>query len=193
MFNLKKLLFNPKLLSKIFLLFLYLSFSIFCGFYLVKICINHESISKIISWLVWFLACIINTGLKWRDLTTEHLTPEIDGKTKNKLFSKQWYSENLWAIIIMIISISVMIILLAILTINGYWNTKYVVSDPKFEVINDLGSILLGIYWLCESLKEIPRFHNILNSKVANYLINIAVFSASIMFIIYSFTLTEVP
>nr|MDJ0601525.1 hypothetical protein [Crocosphaera sp.] len=115
------------------------------------------------------------------------------GKTKNKLFSKQWYSENLWAIIIMIISISVMIILLAILTINGYWNTKYVVSDPKFEVINDLGSILLGIYWLCESLKEIPRFHNILNSKVANYLINIAVFSASIMFIIYSFTLTEVP
>lgn len=154
---------------------------------------NHEVISKIISWLVLFLVSIINIGLKWHQLKTEDLTNEIDSKQNNKLFSKQWYSDNTSAIISIILVITIMIILLMVVIVYGGWDTNYVVSNPKFEIINDLGFILLGIYWLCESLKEIPRFQNILNSKVANYLIGITVFSAFILFIIYGSLLTEVP
>ncbi|EAZ89135.1 hypothetical protein [Crocosphaera chwakensis] len=192
MFNLKKLLSNPKLLSKLFWLLLLISFSIFCGFYIVQSYMNHEAISKIISWLIPFIVFIINIVLDWREMTNPNLLNETSDKPKNKLFSKQWYSENLWAIIMMIISISTMIILLIILTISGYWNITYIISDPKFDIINDWSFILLGIVGLLSSLERVERFKTILNNQFFRPLQIIISFSAFILYMIYTVNLTEV-
>ncbi|MGK7940521.1 MAG: hypothetical protein AB4062_10315 [Crocosphaera sp.] len=139
------------------------------------------------------MAFIINTVLQWRKLKQTHLSDETDDKTQNKLFSKQWYLDNLSAIIIMIISISLMITSLIILTIIGYWNTTYIISDPKFEIINDGSSILLAVSCLLYSLERVERVKSFLDNKFFRSLKIIMIFSAFLWSIIYASNLTEVP
>ncbi len=192
MFNLKKLLSNPKLTEILALLF-YLSVSIFSGFYLVKSCINNESILRTIALLLGFLLFITNTVFKWGKLTNPNLSDETNNQPKNKLFSKQWYSENLGAIITMIMGMSVLLILLIILIVNGDWNKTYTVSDPKFEILNYWSIILFEFGWLLDSLKKFPKLQKILDNQLSSLLSTITVLSAFIMYMIYAVHITEVP
>ncbi len=192
MFNLKKLLFNPNFSNGIFFL-LYLSLSIFFGYNLVKSCIYYEATSKILFLLVWLIVCIVEAALKWHNIIKSSPTKEIDKKPENQLFSKQWYSENLPSIIIMIMGMSIMIILLIIVTINYGWTTSYTVSDPKFDIINDWSSILLGVCCLLYSLERVERVKSCLDNKFFRSLKIIMIFSAFILSIIYASNLTEVP
>ncbi|EAZ89136.1 hypothetical protein [Crocosphaera chwakensis] len=192
MFNLKKLLSNPNFSYVIGLLFC-LYFSIFLGYDLVKNRINHEAILKIINSLVWLTVFIFETALKWHDLTKPNLSQEIDKKPKNKLFSKKWYLDNLPLIIIMIMGMSVMINSLIILTIYDGWNTNYIVSDPKFNIIKDWSFILLGVFAISDSLKKIPKFHQIIDSKLLSLLQAVLAFSIFMLYLIYTSNLIESP
>ncbi|MGK7940522.1 MAG: hypothetical protein AB4062_10320 [Crocosphaera sp.] len=139
---------------------------------------------------------MFEASLKWFDIIKPSPPKEIDKKPKNQIFSKQWYLENLGAIITMIMGISVGIILLIIVTINDGWTTSYTVSDPKFDIIIDLCYLLLGVCFLLNSLgkipklQEVPNFQKILDSKVLSLLQAVLAFSAFIMYMIYTSNLT---
>ena len=91
---------------------------------------------------------------------------------------------------------SIMIILLIIVTINYGWTTKYMVSDTRFDAIGDWCYILLGVCFLLNSLRKIPKlqevsnFQKVLDSKLLSLLQAVLAFSAFIMYMIYTSNLT---
>lgn len=154
MCNFKKNWFNSNW-GKGFDLVLYSIAFVWFGFYLVKNCIYHEAISKIIASLVWSLLCLSWAILNWRKLIAKKPAEEVDDIARNAVFSEKWRSEDLPGIIAIAVLLIPLIVVLIIVFTNDELTTTYLVSEPSDEIKENWAAIFLGVGFFFQTVEEI--------------------------------------
>ncbi|MEM8779046.1 MAG: hypothetical protein AAGF26_09270 [Cyanobacteria bacterium P01_G01_bin.49] len=176
-----------------FLVFFLILFGFSC-FCFIKNFIEHESIVRIIASLVYGSACLSWAIVYWRKFITENPEKKIDNISPNKTFSQKWWSEDFPATIFIaaILLIPIIIIFLIVSSHPDESTKNYVISDPKFEILEDFSTILIGLCLFFEALSKIVNIKPKLARQFLGLLTPIFGLSGFIIHMIYVANLTEV-
>ncbi len=184
---------NWKLLNKTasFYFVLYVVLLVAFSYSLIIKCINYSSVLEILSSLLWITVCIAQLIVNWRSLTTKKSELELNIKEINRVFSKEWKTEELSGIIAIFVLSIPFIAIVAILLMNPDFTNTQLISAPKFKLLPIWSNILFGLALIFQALEELFDIKKYLVKRILTLFNLVAINSAFIMYLIYVLNMTE--
>ena len=162
--------------SEGFFLLLWFVLFIIMTWIFINECIEHQSIIKILTYLIWIIASLGFSFSSWRKLFILE---------KNKEFSKAAQETKLSEIIAISVVLIPVIVLFIIIFTNDDFTKSYIVDNRKFDILGNWANILLGLGFIFQTLEETVESLKKIIKGILGLLETLAILSGFIFYMIY--------